>query len=90
MQKHLHICFRGSVQGVGFRSTAAKLAHEYGLTGWVRNLSDGRVEVECEGAEEALKSFIAAISEGFKGYVTDIEPEWSPTRSEFVGFEVRR
>ena len=90
MQKHLHVFFYGSVQGVGFRYTAAKLAHENGLSGWVRNISDGRVEVECEGGEEALRSFLAALSEEFEGYVTDVQPEWSAARNEFIGFEVRR
>jgi len=90
MQKRLHVYFYGSVQGIGFRYTAAKLAHEYEIAGWVRNLPDGRVEVVVEGDEETLRSFLQGIKDEFEGYVTDVQPEWSNTKDGFIGFEVRR
>ena len=46
-----HIFFTGRVQGVGFRYQSAAIARSMGLTGWVRNLSDGRVEMEVQGEE---------------------------------------
>ena len=53
MTKRFHAYYSGSVQGVGFRFAAQRAASNFGLTGWVRNLGDGRVEVLCEGKEPA-------------------------------------
>jgi acylphosphatase len=54
----------GRVQGVGFRVFVAEAAREAGLAGWVRNLSDGRVEVFAEGGAEALAMLAAACARG--------------------------
>ena len=56
--KRIHAYFSGSVQGVGFRFTAERLASALGLTGWVKNLQDGRVEVTCEGQEKDINGFL--------------------------------
>lgn len=55
--KRMHAIVTGRVQGVGYRYFVQKAANELGLTGWTRNLPDGSVEVEAEGAPEALESF---------------------------------
>lgn len=55
--KHLNINIRGKVQGVFFRASTQEKADELGLTGFVRNESDGSVYVEAEGSEESLKLF---------------------------------
>ena len=55
------IFFEGRVQGVGFRYTAAWIARELGLTGWVRNLTDGRVEMEVQGYMEDIGNLLARL-----------------------------
>ncbi len=88
MKKRIHAYYSGSVQGVGFRFTAERVAGSLGLTGWVRNLRDGRVEVVCEGPESALKAFLEKIDSVFKGYVRDSDIEWSDATSEFSNFDI--
>ena len=56
--------FYGRVQGVGFRWRALHAAQMYSCTGWVRNEWDGSVEMEVQGAEEAIAAVIRAISRG--------------------------
>jgi len=89
MNKRLHAYYSGSVQGVGFRFTAERLALGLGLTGWVRNLRDGRVEVLCEGPESALKEFSEKVNNIFKEYIRDNDIEWSEAMGEFDGFDIR-
>ncbi len=56
-----HILFEGDVQFVGFRYTARLLAKKNGLTGWVRNLPDGRVEAEVQGPVSGLRRFLLQL-----------------------------
>jgi len=56
-----HIMFSGKVQHVGFRYTALYLARSLYLTGWVRNLPDGRVEVEVQGKTSCLRQFLIRL-----------------------------
>ncbi|UOR12533.1 acylphosphatase [Halobacillus amylolyticus] len=58
------IIVHGRVQGVGFRMTTEQLAKQHGLTGWVKNKPDGTVQIEAEGNEKELSSFIETIKEG--------------------------
>lgn len=71
-----HIVFSGSVQGVGFRFTALNIANRYHLTGYVRNLPNGSVEMLAQGLAETIDSCIRDIEDSFTGYVrqSDIEP----------------
>ncbi|MCC8025197.1 MAG: acylphosphatase [Clostridium sp.] len=59
-----HIRFGGRVQGVGFRYTACCLARSLGLTGWVKNLWDGDVEMEVQGSPEAVGKLIEGLNRG--------------------------
>ena len=59
-----HIIFSGRVQGVGFRYTACSLARPMGLTGWVRNLWDGTVEMEVQGERSQIESFLSRLGGG--------------------------
>ncbi|MGP4065288.1 acylphosphatase [Oceanobacillus sp. M65] len=67
MRKHLNIS--GRVQGVGFRNSAQMRAKEMNLYGWVQNNDDGTVELEVEGKEEQLNTFIQQLDEGLNKFV---------------------
>ena len=60
----LRVRLYGRVQGVGFRYRAAERAMDLGLTGWVRNLPDGSVEVEAQGPSEQLRQFLDWLGHG--------------------------
>ena len=60
----LHYIFRGTVQGVGFRYRAYHAARMFGVTGFVRNMSDGGVELEAEGSLESIGAMIEKIEAG--------------------------
>ena len=70
-----HIIFIGRVQGVGFRYTARTIAYRHQLTGFVRNLPDGTVEMLAQGHAEDVESCIADINDYFGQYIrkTDIQ-----------------
>ncbi len=56
-----HFYFSGQVQGVGFRYQACRIAYTLGLTGWVNNLYDGRVEMEAQGEAKDIDSLISQL-----------------------------
>ena len=87
--KRVHATFSGTVQGVGFRYTAIRVARRAGVTGWVKNLFDGRVETVAEGTEQALEQFVGELRELFHGYVRDVQTEWADATGEFADFGVR-
>ena len=87
--KRVHAYFSGLVQGVGFRYTAIRLARRAGVTGWARNLYDGRVEILAEGAEATLEQFVRELREYFNTYVRDTHVEWLEATGEFAEFGVR-
>ena len=89
MNKRLHTYYSGSVQGVGFRCSAERAAASLDLTGWVKNLKDGRVEVVCEGKEASLKEFLRKIEDMFSGYLRDKDVEWGNATGEFDHFDIR-
>lgn len=80
----------GFVQGVGYRYFAMKAAHQSGLTGWVRNLPDGSVQVVAEGKRSQLETFLNTLKRGPASSRVDfVRTAWHPARSEFDRFEVR-
>jgi acylphosphatase len=80
----------GRVQGVGFRFFARATAAREGLHGWVRNLPDGRVEIEAEGEAEALERFERAIRQGPPGArVGGVDVTDEGARFRDTGFHVR-
>jgi acylphosphatase len=60
----LQVFYEGRVQGVGFRFTVRHIAKGFDLTGWVRNLTDGRVELQVSGDEEEVRAFLDQIARG--------------------------
>ena len=89
MKKQIHVYYAGRVQGVGFRYTAEDLALEMRVSGWVKNLGDGRVELVVEAEEDALKNFLHRIEEAFSSYIGDKNVEWLPATGEFKDFGIR-
>jgi acylphosphatase len=83
--------FSGRVQGVGFRYTAKTVAAGFELTGVVKNLPDGRVELIAEGARAELDAFRAALHDaGLAGFIRDEQISWGNIKNEFRGFEIVR
>jgi acylphosphatase len=60
----LQVFYEGNVQGVGFRWTVRDAAKGFDVTGWVRNLPDGRVELQVTGAEDEVHAFLDRIAQG--------------------------
>ena len=88
-KKRMQVFFSGTVQGVGFRFTAERLARRFPVTGFVRNLEDDRVEVTAEGEETQLVKFLTAIrNSGMKDYIRDVEARWSEAQGCFKGFGI--
>jgi acylphosphatase len=84
----LHVLFSGTVQGVGFRYTARNVARRHEVTGFVRNLSDGRVEVVAEGEREEVLNFVADIEREMEGYITRAEKALTKSQKEFTSFGI--
>jgi len=77
MARRLHVFIQGLVQGVGFRYATCYQARALGLTGWVRNCFDGRVEAEFEGPKDALEHMLAWCRQGpALSRVTGVDVEW--------------
>ncbi|MBC7660812.1 MAG: acylphosphatase [Chitinophagaceae bacterium] len=68
-------CFEGRVQGVGFRRITESVASAYDVTGYVMNLSDGRVEVYVEGAIDEVDHFVEEIDKKFENKITRVTQE---------------
>lgn len=90
MKKCIHIFYSGHVQGVGFRFTAEDVANQFNLTGWVKNLRDGRVEAVVEGDEEKLKKFLEMMRIGpMRNYIGKEEIIWTEATDEFKDFSIK-
>ena len=81
--------FTGYVQGVGFRFTARQAASGHRVTGFVRNLSDGRVELVMEGEVAEMNGVLARINAELGENINDTACETSPATGEFRGFDIR-
>lgn len=91
MKKRLHIFFSGRVQGVGFRYTVKAAALGFEVTGNVRNLPDGRVELVAEGEKKELEEFLQAIRDSeVGGLIRQEQAGWAEAKNEFRGFEIVR
>ena len=89
MHVRAHIIVSGRVQGVYFRGSTRREAMKYGVTGWVRNLPDGRVEAVFEGEKEDVDKSIDFVSRGpSHSKVTDVELELQEYSGEFDDFRI--
>jgi acylphosphatase len=85
-----HVFVSGLVQGVNYRWFTLDTAANLGLTGWVRNLPDGRVEAEIEGEKETVDRMIEAMRRGPRlSQVTDLEMTEQPCQNLYRDFQVR-
>ena len=90
MKVRAQVFISGMVQGVFFRSETRDEAKKLGVKGWVRNLSDDRVEAVFEGEEKSVKGLIEFCRRGPPGArVTDLDIIWENYTGEFRNFEVR-
>ncbi len=85
-----HILVGGLVQGVAFRAATIDAARRLGVNGWVRNLPDGRVEAEAEGARDRVEALVAWCRRGPpSARVDDLQVTWSPARGDLGPFALR-
>jgi len=86
-----HVFYEGRVQGVGFRYTARRIAEGYDVTGWVRNLPDGRVEMKVQASEEAeLEAFLReiAVESPLAGHIRAVSENAIPPLDGVRGFTI--
>lgn len=87
--ERLHAIVDGRVQGVGFRYFVRENAAALGLTGWVRNLWDDRVELTAEGSREQLERLLSFVRRGPRAaFVTQVKSDWQPSSGEYKDFRV--
>jgi acylphosphatase len=82
------VTYSGRVQGVGFRYTARRLASEFPVAGYVRNLGNGDVELLAEGDEAQVAAFLNAIAVSMQGYTTGIVVR-DDAPGGYASFEIR-
>jgi acylphosphatase len=88
-QVRMTIHYSGRVQGVGFRYGARSVANGFEVTGTVRNLPDGRVELVAEGSRDELEAFRQAIREaGLGGFIRQEQVQWGPATGAHRGFAI--
>lgn len=88
--KRIHLYVSGYVQGVGFRWYAEKIARQMAdVTGFVRNLGDGRLEIVAEGEEAQLERFLNELKSGYLGKnIEDIQNLDEPYTGKFPDFAI--
>ncbi|MGD8505250.1 MAG: acylphosphatase [Candidatus Bathyarchaeota archaeon] len=88
VKAHVHVS--GRVQGVFFRSETRDEAVRHAVTGWVRNLPDGRVEAVFEGEKENVDKLVEFCGRGPRGArITKVEVAWETYTGEFKNFQIR-
>ncbi len=83
-----HIFYSGTVQGVGFRYTTVGYAQELKLTGWVRNLPDGRVEILAQGDKTSIEVLCQRLDHHFDGYIKDKTIDYVEPQDPLKNFQV--
>lgn len=83
------VLYSGRVQGVGFRYTVHRLAHDYDVTGFVKNLPDGRVHLVVEGQMDEMNRFLEDVARTMSGYIRDTAEDIAPATGQFGDFTIR-
>ena len=86
---HVSVFFTGHVQGVGFRFQTRQIAKEFEVSGFVRNLMDGRVQLEVEGGEAEVDVFVREVMDRLDVYIRKAErtEQWRERRHSGFGIE---
>jgi acylphosphatase len=84
------VYYTGKVQGVGFRATTAEIARAYPITGWVKNLDDGRVQLLAEGPEEAVDKFLKNVHARWKDNIDKEEIKKQEASGKYKSFDVAK
>lgn len=84
------VVFVGRVQGVFFRATSAEIAKMHPVSGYVKNLADGSVEMQVQGTEESIDAFLTAVKDCYAGNVQSCERRRISTIDEPVEFQILR
>ena len=88
-QKRIHLVVRGRVHDVYFRASTLREAKRLGLTGWVRNRSDGTVEMVAEGEEDQVKDLLSWAQHGTStARVDKVETRWRSYTGEYSDFRI--
>lgn len=88
-QERREIHYSGHVQGVGFRFTTRDVAARFDVSGWVKNLPDGRVKAVVEGRPAELDQFQQALAEAMAGHIDQTDVETESATGDMEGFEIR-
>lgn len=89
-QEQAHVYVSGDVQGVFFRDSTRDKAEQLGLSGWVRNLPDGRVEALFEGPSEKVREMVRWCEQGPPhAGVEDVDAQFDAAQGDHSGFKVR-
>ena len=88
-EKVLRAIYSGIVQGVGFRFTARNIARRHKVLGWVKNLSDGTVEVCASGSDKNVRFFLRDLGDEFKQGITNIAIIGDACAEELSEFQIR-
>ena len=84
-----HVFISGFVQGVGFRRFVRHHGRKMGLTGWVKNLPDNRVEALFQGSKEQVEKIISVCKKGaFLAEVKDVQVDFEDSKESFESFEI--
>ncbi|QEG22536.1 acylphosphatase [Mariniblastus fucicola] len=89
MSVRWHILFFGRVQGVGFRFTCHTVAGHHQVSGWVKNLADGSVEMIVEGEQDSIRRYVSEVCESTHGRVDDRQIVKSDASGEFTSMQIR-
>lgn len=90
MMENRTVIYSGRVQGVGFRFTVSNIAERFSVTGYVRNMVNGTVELVCEGAASELDAFLDTIQRERAQYIREFTVELDHATGEFNDFQVKR
>lgn len=84
------VTYQGHVQGVGFRATCRSISRGFGVSGYVRNLPDGGVELEAEGCRAEVEAFLSKIRESaLSHFIHSEQVTWSSGQARYKTFEIR-